>query len=215
MDICREFGARIIQHEYINSAKQKNWAAPQCSHEWVLQIDADETLEEGLKEEILKSVLLAGEDTYAFRMPRKNFVLGVWSKQAGLYPDHQTRLFRRDQGKWIEREVHAHVLVAGKIETLKGNILHQGMPHLTNQLRNLDRYTRYEADELKKNNKKFHWSRLFIFPFLVFLHRYLWQQGWRDGWRGLFICTYLAVYAFFMYAKLWEMEELGLEQSPK
>ena len=35
LDICREYGARIIQHEYIQSAKQKNWAIPQCAHEWV------------------------------------------------------------------------------------------------------------------------------------------------------------------------------------
>ncbi len=52
LEICREYGARIIQHEYINSAKQKNWATPQAAHEWVLQIDTDETLEPGLQEEI-------------------------------------------------------------------------------------------------------------------------------------------------------------------
>lgn len=168
-----------------------------------------------MKEEFLGAVEHANENTHAFRMPRKNHVLGKWAKYAGLYPDYQTRLFRRDCGKWVEREVHAHVVVGGTIETLKGNILHQGMPHLTNQLRNLDRYTRYEADELKKNGKKFHWYRLFISPVLIFLHRYVWQQGWRDGWRGLFLCIYVGVYSFFMYAKLWEMEELGLEKSPK
>ncbi len=30
LDICKEYGARIIQHEYINSAIQKNWAIPQA-----------------------------------------------------------------------------------------------------------------------------------------------------------------------------------------
>ncbi len=133
----------------------------------------------------------------------------------GLYPDPQIRLFRRDRGRWIEREVHAHVQVPGRIETLQGHILHQGMPNITNQIRNLDRYTRYEADELRKQGRHFHWSRLLIRPWLVFLHRYLWLQGWRDGWRGLVLCAYLGVYSFFMYAKLWEMEELGLEKSPR
>src|SRR5690242_15504604 len=52
LDICREYGARIIQHEYIQSANQKNWAIPQAAHEWVLQIDTDEVLEPGLREEI-------------------------------------------------------------------------------------------------------------------------------------------------------------------
>jgi len=52
VDICREYGARVVQHEYIQSAKQKNWAIPQCANEWVLQIDSDEVLEPGLQEEI-------------------------------------------------------------------------------------------------------------------------------------------------------------------
>jgi len=52
LDICREYGARILQHEYEQSAKQKNWAIPQCAHDWVFQIDSDEVLEPGLREEI-------------------------------------------------------------------------------------------------------------------------------------------------------------------
>jgi len=31
LDICTVYGARIIQHEYVNSAKQKNWAAPNAA----------------------------------------------------------------------------------------------------------------------------------------------------------------------------------------
>src|SRR5258708_20432219 len=52
LDICREYGARILQHEYVQSAKQKNWAIPQCANEWVLQIDTDEVLEPALREQI-------------------------------------------------------------------------------------------------------------------------------------------------------------------
>ena len=215
LKICREYGVRILQHEYINSAKQKNWAAPQCNYEWVLQMDTDETFEPGLETEIVTSLINAAPDVHAFRIPRKNHILGIWARHAGLYPDYQIRLFRRNHGRWVEREVHAHVQVSGKIETLQGHILHQGMPYVTNQLRNLDRYTRYEADERRKLGKKFHWTKLIIHPWLVFLYRYAWLQGWRDGWRGLLIGAYFGVYSFFTYAKLWEMEELKLEKSPK
>ena len=52
LEIVRKYGVQIIQHEYINSAKQKNWAIPQCAHEWVLQMDADERLEPALQLEI-------------------------------------------------------------------------------------------------------------------------------------------------------------------
>src|SRR5579885_3327496 len=62
LDICREYGARIIQHEYINSSKQKNWALPQCQNECVLEIDSDEVLSEGLIEEIKQAVATASDD---------------------------------------------------------------------------------------------------------------------------------------------------------
>jgi len=214
LEICREYGARIIQHEYINSARQKNWAAPQCKHEWVLQIDTDETLEAGSREEI-EAALGSSETMDAFRLPRKNHVLGRWMRHAGIYPDYQTRLFRRDHGRWIEREVHAHVVVPGEVRNLKGHIMHFGMPNISKQLRNLDRYTRYEADELRKQGIRFGWSRVILRPWLVFLHRYFWLRGFLEGWRGLILCGYFGIYDFLSQAKLWELEELGLEQSPR
>ena len=214
LEIGREYGARIIQHEYLNSARQKNWAAPQCKHEWVLQIDSDETLEEGSREEI-EAALQSSETVDAFRLPRKNHVLGRWMRHGGIYPDYQTRLFRRDQGRWIEREVHAHVVVPGEVRNLKRHIMHFGMPNLSKQLRNLDRYTRYEADELRKQGIRFGWSRVILRPWLVFLHRYFWLRGFLEGWRGLILCGYFGIYDFLSQAKLWELEELGLEQSPR
>lgn len=213
--ICQEYGCRIIQHEYINSARQKNWALPQCRHEWVLQIDTDEVISTELREEITRVLRAVPADISAFRLPRRNHVLGRFVRFGGIYPDHQTRLIRRDHCRWQEREVHAHVDVTGRIATLQHDLLHYGMPDLSKQIRNLDRYTRYEADEMKKLGKSFHARDLLLRPGFIFLHRYIWQQGWRDGWRGMILCSYLAMYEFLSRAKLWEMEELGLQHSPR
>jgi glycosyltransferase involved in cell wall biosynthesis len=215
LTICKEYGARIIQHEYVNSAKQKNWAVAQCSYEWVFQIDTDEVLEDGCREEIERVVDSAAADVHAFRLPRKNHVLGRWIRHAGIYPDYQVRLFRRDEGRWVEREVHAHVQVTGDIGTLQHHIMHFGMPNISKQLRNLDRYTRYEADELRKQGKQFRWAGVTVRPWLVFLRHYLWDRGFLAGWRGFILCGYFAVYDFLTQAKLWELQELGLEQSPR
>lgn len=215
LDICREYGARIVQHEYINSAKQKNWAAPQCRHEWVLQIDTDETLEPELKDEILCAIRNAPENIAAFRIPRKNHILDKWMRHGGIYPDYQTRLFRRDRARWREREVHAHLIVEGEMGTLRHNIMHYGMPNLSKQLGNLNRYTRYEADELYKRGTHFRWHHLVVHPWLIFFYRYLWLRGFREGWRGFILCAYFGMYDFMSRAKLWEMEYLGVEQSPR
>jgi glycosyltransferase involved in cell wall biosynthesis len=215
LDVCREYGARVIQHEYINSATQKNWALPQCRHEWVFQIDSDEVMTPELRGEVEKAVAAAPAQTHAFRMPRRNHMLGRWVRFGGTYPDYQVRLVRRDLARWREREVHAHITVAGDVGTLGSDLLHYDIPVIAKTLRNLDRYTRYEADELKKNGRSFRWHHLLLRPFGAFLYRYLWLQGFRDGWRGLIICGYWGAYVFFTRAKLWEMEELQLEKSPQ
>lgn len=215
LKICGDYGARIIQHEYVNSAKQKNWAVAQCKNEWVLQIDTDEVLEPGAREEIESVVNSAPSQIQAFRVPRKNHVLGRWVRYAGIYPDYQTRLFRRDAGRWTEREVHAHIQVSGEVKILRHHILHYGMPNISKQLRNLDRYTRYEADELHKHGVSFNWTRVMLRPWLVFIQRYAWERGFLEGWRGFVLCSYLAIYYFLTQAKLWEMKELGLQESPK
>jgi len=215
LKICSEYGARIIQHEYINSAKQKNWALAQCRHQWVLQIDTDEVISPELRQEIETALTSVESDVHAFRMPRRNYFLGKWVRYGGLYPDYQVRVFRGDLGKWREREVHAHVEVPGQIRTLQNDLIHSGMEYLTRQVRNLDRYTRYEADELKKNGKRFRWHDLILRPFGVFLYRYLRLQGFREGWRGLIYCSYMSFYVFMIRAKLWELEEGKLDKSPK
>lgn len=214
-EICSEYGARIVQHEYLNSAKQKNWAVPQCAHEWVLQIDSDEILDDELRWEI-ETVLAADSQVISgFRIPRKNYFWGEWLRYGGNYPDYQTRFFRRDAGRWLDREVHAHVQVDGQVSTLHGNLVHSDWPTLAKPLHNLNRYTRYEADELFKRGIADHWLHLTIRPLAVFLYYYFWLQGFRDGLRGFIFAAYMAFYVFVSRAKLQEMYLLGLENSPR
>lgn len=215
LDLCREFHARIVQHEYVQSAKQKNWAIPQCTCEWVLQLDTDEILEPGAREEILEAIAHAEPDLHAFRLPRKNHILGQWLTVENLYPDYQTRLFRRDLGRFQDKEVHAHVRVPGRVGTLTHAILHYGMKSISNQLRNLDRYSRYQADELRKQGKKFHWYHLALRPFGIFAYYYFLKRGFLAGYRGFLAAMITTSFDFWAHAKLWELETLQLAASPK
>ncbi len=149
-----------------------------------MQIDSDEVLTEELREEIEKTAATAGPDVHAFRMPRRNHMHGRWVRYGGIYPDYQIRLLRRDSARSRNREVHAHILVLGEVGSLRHDLLHYDVPVIAKPLRNLDRYTRYEADELRKNGKKFRWHHLLLRPCGAFLHRYVWLQGFRDGCAG-------------------------------
>jgi glycosyltransferase involved in cell wall biosynthesis len=188
VEYAHERGARVIQHEYITSAKQKNWAIPQCQHEWVLIVDTDERIPPDLQAEIqalLRDGIPDGIDAY--RVARKTIFVGAWVKQMRLYPDYQTRLFRRGAAHYEDKEVHADMIVAGRVETLTHPLIHNSTPTLSKQIAQLDRYSRYQADELAKRGVRFHWYNVALRPPAVFLYLYLVQGGWRAGVRGLFI----------------------------
>src|SRR5882757_2949716 len=53
LDIARSYGAKIFTEEWKGFAAQKNSAMEKASGDWVLQLDADEALEEELCNEIL------------------------------------------------------------------------------------------------------------------------------------------------------------------
>jgi glycosyltransferase involved in cell wall biosynthesis len=213
--IATEYGARVFQHEYINSAKQKNWAIQHCSNEWIFQIDSDEILEEKAERIIRNAIKNAGENIHCFKMHRKNHVLGKWVKYGGLYPDWEYRLFRKEYGKWWDREVHSRIVVPGEVETLETPLIHHGMPNISKQILNLDRYTRYEANYMSRNNVKFSWVKWFLKPIFIFFSRYVFQQGFRDGWRGLFLAVYYAFYSFLSHTKFYEIQLLKLKRSPE
>ena len=213
--IASEYGAKVHQHEYLNSAKQKNWALQYCSNQWVFQIDSDEILESNAEEIIRKAINFANENIYCFKMPRKNHVLGQWVKYGGLYPDWEFRLFRKEHGIWWDREVHSKVIVPGEIGILETPLVHHGMPNISKQLSNLDRYTRYEADELIKRNIKFSFIKWILGPVYIFMKRYFIMQGFRDGWRGFYLAFYAGIYLFISYAKLLEIQLLELKRSPE
>jgi glycosyltransferase involved in cell wall biosynthesis len=215
LKIVKDFGAVVIQHEYINSAKQKNWALQYCTYDWVFQIDSDELLEPNAENIIRSAIANSTENIYCFKMPRKNHVLGKWVKYGGLYPDWEYRLFRKKYGKWWDREVHSRIIVPGKIDLLKTPLIHNGMPNISKQLSNLDRYTRYEADELIKRNVKFSYFKWIFGPPYIFLKRYIVLQGFRDGFRGFILAIYASIYLFISHAKLLEIQLLKLKRSPK
>ena len=213
--IVKEYTDCIYKKEYLNSAHQKNNSIEYCTSEWIFQIDSDESLNEMAEEIIRAAIEIVSDGIDCFKMPRKNHVLGKWVKYGGLYPDWEYRLFRKNKGRWLQKEVHSRIVVPGKIEELDLQIIHHGMPNISKQLGNLNRYTRYEADELRNRKINFSMFRWILSPPMIFLKKYILQQGFRDGWRGFFLAVYSAIYVFLSHAKLKELEMLNLERSPK
>src|SRR5262249_13200462 len=113
-DIARERGVRVIERPWEGYSPQKNFAAEQASHDWILSIDADERLSIELADEIVQWKRSGETSPHpAYSMPRRAFYLGRWIKHSGWYPDRKVRLYDRRYCRWEGDFVHEHMKVDG------------------------------------------------------------------------------------------------------
>ena len=208
VDICESYGAKIFQREYINSASQKNWALQFLTYDWVFQIDSDEFLKSSSQSIIRSTIDNASPDVMGFKMERRNHVLGRWVKYGGISPDYQVRLFNKNYCKWNTKNVHSGIITNYNIGILETPLIHHGVKTISQPLNNLNRYTQYEAEEMLKQNIKFSYFKLFLYPVYVFLKKYIYLQGFRDGWRGVFLALYTSFYVFIKHIKRLEIDIL-------
>ena len=205
--ICSEYTEWIIQHEYVNSATQKNWALPQIKTEWVLQIDSDEVIEPALADEIRSTLNQSDLLTDGYWIPRKNLIWGQWVRSCGIYPDWQLRLFKTQRGRWSDREVHAHVIGLSNVKTLKNHLIHYDYVDIAEELVQFGgQVVVWESNELVKKNRHWRWVDVTLRPLALFLLLYVGRGGYRDGFRGFFLSVYRAFYSFMTYARLYELE---------
>lgn len=214
LDIVREMGdCRIIEREYVHSANFKNWAIPQASNAWVLIVDADERVPEDLADEI-RQVLEAPEaDIDGYWIGRKNHFLGYHIAHCGWNSDDVLRLFRRDEGRYRERWVHAEIeLEKKRTQRLKHPFNHYTAWNSEHHWNKLNRYATWGALNQRDEGKR---TTLFSMVFrapLRFLQLYIQRLGFLDGVPGFHVCAYTAFYVFMKQARSWELEHAKSQQ---
>jgi glycosyltransferase involved in cell wall biosynthesis len=204
VEIARNFGARVVEEPWRGYAAQKNFAATQATYDWVLSIDADEALSEGLEAEIWQ-LKKTGPDCDAYTMPRLAQYLGKWIFHSGWYPDRKIRLFHRAKAKWVGDFVHESVSVDGRIGHLQGNLLHFTCSSLSEHLKTMDTYTTLAAQQMVSLGRRVGYAQLLLDPIWTFWKTYLFKLGFLDGFEGLAIAYMAALYNFLKFAKARNM----------
>ena len=205
-DICRALGVKLVQHEYANSAAQKNWILPQTGHRWVLIVDADERVTPALRDEIA-GLLAGGPACDGYWIRRRNRFMGKEVRFCGWQRDKVLRFFDRDKGRYEEKHVHAEVQLNGKVGFLRSPLAHDSYRDFSSYLRKLDKYTDWGAQDLIKKGRHASVVDLVVRPPARFVRMYLLQLGVLDGVRGLIVCTLGATSVFLKYAKLWRSSQ--------
>lgn len=204
VEVASKHGAHVVEASWHGYAAQKNIAAELAANDWILSLDADESLSEALEAEIWH-IKKSGPTFDAYTMPRMAQYLGRWILHSGWYPDRKIRLFNRTKARWVGDFVHESVKVTGSVGHLGSNLLHFTCDSLSEHLRTMDSYTTLAAQELVTHGKSAGMGRLLVDPPWTFFRTYILRLGFLDGVEGLTIAYMAGLYNFVKYSKARHM----------
>ncbi len=201
LEIAMRHGARIASQPFAGYGPQKQAAIDLASGEWILLLDADESLTEDGRATLLHELAAPRADGY--RLPRQEWLFWRWP-HAGTRANWQLRLFRKARGRMNRVPVHAAPEVEGRVLDLDAPFRHYGEPRLADRVDKINRYSSGLVEYKRGKRVRFLALRLLLYPMLAFLKLYVGKRYFLNGWAGFFAAKTQAFYAFLKYAKLLE-----------
>jgi glycosyltransferase involved in cell wall biosynthesis len=208
VQMAREVTDHVLVRPWPGYAAQKSFAVAQARGEWILSLDADETVSPALRADI-ERVLRDDGPAAGYSVPRRNIFWGAWVRHGGLYPDWQLRLFRRGHGTFGPRAVHESVEVDGPVERLAGHLEHRSYRDVEDFVTRANRYSSLAAEEWIASGRRARMSDVLTRPLGRFLSMYVARGGFLDGWRGLLLAALYAYYVAMRSAKAIEKTRAG------
>lgn len=202
-EICRAHPlVRFFCLPWEGFGKQKNLAAGLASHEWIVNIDADERV----SPELAQAIAAADFSKYnGFRVSRENYFAGCRIKYCGWYPDYNLRLYRKRTCGFNERSVHESVQCGGPVGNLEGNLVHYSYTGIADYVARMDRYSLLAAEEVVKSGRRPGTTSIVTRPLFTFIKMYVFKKGFLEGYLGLLLSLLYANYTFLKYARAREI----------
>lgn len=210
VNIAKKAGAKVVFHKkepYVELAR--NFSVSKASCDWILILDPDEEVSEGLTERIKEMIAKPIVSDYV-EIPRKNIIFNKWMKASGWWPDYNIRLFKKGAVSWSGK-IHRQPKVEGQGLKLPEEenfaIIHHHYESIFQFINRMNRYTDAQAKGLVDEGYKFNWQDLINKPTSEFMNRYFANRGFEDGLHGLAL-GFLQAFSFLvMYLKVWEIEK--------
>ncbi|UCH20139.1 MAG: glycosyltransferase family 2 protein [Deltaproteobacteria bacterium] len=190
-DICHRFkNVSYSTRKFEGFGIQKNYALDLAANEWVLNIDADEIVTDGLQTEI-RDVVSRKTPFSGFFIRRKNLWFGKYYTDS--FPG-SLRLFRKHNGRFNQGYVHERVLLNGECGQLNGLLIHE--PESYESFKKhyqtyVIEYGKLAARDYQQRGDRVTglnaiW-KIMLIPGLVFLREYFLKRKFMRGKAGLFV----------------------------
>lgn len=206
VEISRREGAKVIETKGGSFADWRNKGLKEATGDWVLYLDADERVTPKLAREIEETLRFTSST--AFALNRNNIHFGKWLRNGGWERDSVVRLFHRQSLKHWEGDVHEHAVVLGAQGQLKEPLVHLTHRNLADGLKKSITWTDIEARLLlEAGAAKVTPLTLMRKTAMEFLRRLVFKKGYKDGMEGWVESMQQAMNRFFVYERLWELQQ--------
>jgi len=208
LEICAQHNCRATHRDWSGYVEQKAHALSLCTRPWILNLDADEEVSPELRTEIQD---MLARDAHGevredgFELLRVVFYLGRWWRHGGWHPERRLRLARRDKVTWHGEEPHEHARVPGAVSRMSGELRHYTYRDIADHVSRLNAHSSAAARSLHSKGKRARLTDLLFKPKARFLKFYVLRRGYREGLPGFLVACMEAVYVYFKYFKLWEL----------
>lgn len=204
-------GARFVVHPMDDGgfAGQRNFALTQTEAEWVFFLDADERIVTGAVKQITE--IVAADIPIAYRVQRKNVIMGKMMQYGGHRPDYVARFYPRQAVKWHGR-VHEGIETELSVKDLPGCLHHYTYTTWHQYFSKSNQYTSLSSQTMFANKKKVSRMGVLSHAFFAFLKSYVLKQGFRDGYLGFVMSILAANASMTKYLKLRNLYRLAKEQ---
>jgi glycosyltransferase involved in cell wall biosynthesis len=205
-EIVKQAGVRLIEDTWEGFGRTKNKATRLAKHDWVLNLDADESVDETLKQALLNLTLDNPAEVFEIRF--KNF-LGKKELRFGEWGgDKHIRLYNRTRVLWNEAVVHESLDLADgvRVKSLKGFVLHYTAKDVAEFATKTTRYALLNAEKYAAQGQKASLAKVIAAPAFSFIKYYLFKLGFLDGKAGFICARMTSYYTFVKYARLLELK---------
>jgi glycosyltransferase involved in cell wall biosynthesis len=202
-EICLSYGVKFFENSFKGMIDQKSYALQLATHNYILALDADESLSDELRHSVIAIKKNWQADGYIFN--RLTNYRGQWIKHSGWYPDRKLRLFDKRKAVWGGQNPHDRVIPISEAKILKakGDIIHYFCYNLEQHINQINRYTEIAKNEMKARGKKTSILAIVVKPPFRFFRTYFIKLGFLDGFNGFLIAGLSAYTVFLKYAKLY------------
>jgi len=210
LEIAQSLGAKIYQNEFLGFIKQRGLSIEKAQHDFVLALDADEYLDEELKEAIIKVKTHPTADCY--QLNRMSSLAGHWLRWGTWYPHRIIRLFDRKQAIASGNPPHDRVeaLAGAQIKNLKGRLMHEAYDSVEDRMIGMRKHALTAAHHRHDLGQGSFWTKVYLKTFWKFFHEFIIRMGFFDGYYGYIAALSNAKYIYIRESKLIELSKSSL-----